>query len=261
MTDPPPSAPTPGTPFAPSALVPINVSRATINLYPVVNQTILPHKCAHVFHINKTALSSQSIDLRVQLDALGHQLNLSATVDGVINNWFRHFYNRWFNFGRLMILSFHNTRGNQVNDSTEVADPAVLLAVVNGPIGDCHKNVKFVRVQLLVNFIDLITVNNSGPTTLRIKYYIELPQSTCQMTNGHGNAYNLTTFHGTANLRTLTQQKIQAKILDHTLQDGPVKLQPASFGATSAQTDSLAIQDEIQSKILCLAYHTICQTL
>ena len=46
---------------------------------------------AHAFHINKTALSSQNIDLRVQLDALGHQLNLSATVDGVINDWLRYF--------------------------------------------------------------------------------------------------------------------------------------------------------------------------
>ena len=34
--------------------------------------------------------------------------------------------------------------------------------------------------------------------------------------------HNLTTFHGTADLRTLTSQDIQAEILDYTLQDGPV---------------------------------------
>jgi hypothetical protein len=242
--------------------VPITVGWATVNLYWVINQTLLPHKCAHTFHIDKTALSSQSIDLRIQLDAFGHQLNLSAMVDGVINNWVRHFYDRWFNFSRLIILSFHDTKGDQVNDSTEGGDPSVLLPMVDGAVGTCRKIVKFVCVQLSVDFIDLVTVNNTGPTTLRIKYYIELPQSTCQMMNGNGNAYNLTTFLGTAYLHTLTQQHIQAKILlDHTLQDGPVELQPASFGATSARTDSLAIQDKIQSKIICLAYQSICQTL
>jgi hypothetical protein len=81
------------------------------------------------------------------------------------------------------------------------------------------------------------------------------------MTNERGSAYNLTTFLGTANLHTLTLQQIQAGILDHTLQYGPVELQPASVGATNAQTDSLAIRDKIQGKIICLAYQSICQTL
>jgi hypothetical protein len=80
------------------------------------------------------------------------------------------------------------------------------------------------------------------------------------MTNG-GSKYTLTTFLGTANLRMLTPQQIQAEILNHTLQDRPVELLPASFGATSARTDPLAIQDEIQGKICCLAYQSICQTL
>ncbi len=67
MTNHQPSTPTPGTPYALHALVLINVGRSTVNLYPVINQTMLPHKRAHAFHINKTALSSQSINLCVQL--------------------------------------------------------------------------------------------------------------------------------------------------------------------------------------------------
>jgi hypothetical protein len=71
--------------------VPVSVGRATVNLYPVINQNMATHEHAHAFHINQTALSLQNIDLHVQLDALGHQLNLSATVKGVINNWLRYF--------------------------------------------------------------------------------------------------------------------------------------------------------------------------
>ena len=72
-------------PFVPHALVPVTVGRSTINLYPIIDSNMATHERAHAFHINKTALLSQYINLHVQLDALGHQLNLSATVEGVIN--------------------------------------------------------------------------------------------------------------------------------------------------------------------------------
>jgi hypothetical protein len=130
--------------FAPCAFLPVTVGCTAINLYPVINQGMPPHERAHAFHINVTALSSQSIDLRAQLDALGHQLNLSATVDGVIQDWLCHFYDRWSDFCRLSILSFHNTKGTQATDTTTAADTAILLPVVDGPITDCRKNVNFV---------------------------------------------------------------------------------------------------------------------
>jgi len=98
-------------PFAPRAFVPVTVGRTAVNLYPVIDQSMPPHERAHAFHINGTALSSQSFDLHAQLDALGHQLNLSVTVDGVIQDWLRHFYDRWSDFPCLSILSFHNTKG------------------------------------------------------------------------------------------------------------------------------------------------------
>jgi hypothetical protein len=162
-------------PFAPRAFVPDTVGRTAVNLYPVINQGMPPHKQVHAFHINVTALSSEGIDLRAQLNALGHQLNLSATVNGVIQDWLCHFYDRWSNFRRLSILSFHNTKGTQATDTMTAADTAILFPVVDGPITDCHKNVKFVRMQLSVNFVDLVTVANPGPTTLCSEYYIELP--------------------------------------------------------------------------------------
>ncbi len=82
MSDATPRAADSSRPFVLRALVPVTVGRSTINLYPVINGNMATHKQAHAFHINKTALSSQNIDLRIQLDALGHQLNLSATVEG-----------------------------------------------------------------------------------------------------------------------------------------------------------------------------------
>ena len=82
MTDPkPPSSQ--GTPFAPQALVPIHVGHTTVNLYDIIDPGIHVEDCAHAFQINKTTLASMPVDLQVQLDALGQQLNLATTVDGI----------------------------------------------------------------------------------------------------------------------------------------------------------------------------------
>ena len=82
----PPAPASLGTPFTPRQLVQVWVGPATIGLYPVVDPSMSPHERAHTFHINKTALAAQNNDIRLQLVALGTQLNLSATVDGTIND-------------------------------------------------------------------------------------------------------------------------------------------------------------------------------
>ncbi len=82
--------------FAPCALIPVSVGRFTINLYPVVDRTMSIQERAHAFQINKTALLSLALDLRVMLDALGAQLDLSASVEGMIKEWLRLFQDSWF---------------------------------------------------------------------------------------------------------------------------------------------------------------------
>ena len=49
---------------------------------------------------------------------------------------------------------------------TNMTDLSVLLAVVVSAVVNCRKNVKFSCIQLSVNFIDIITVADPGPTTL-----------------------------------------------------------------------------------------------
>ena len=155
-----------GSPFTPRMCVPVTIGCTVINLNPVINQGMPPHKQAHAFHINVTALSSQSVDLRAQLDALSHQLNLSVMADGVIQDWLSHFYNQWSDISHLSILSVHNTKGTQAFDTMTTTNTAILLPIVDGAVTYCRKNVKFVRVQLSISFLDLVTVANPGPTTL-----------------------------------------------------------------------------------------------
>ncbi len=72
-----------GSPFAPQALVPVAVGCTSVNLYSIIDPGMHVEERAHAFQINKTALASTPVNLRVQLDVLGQQLNLAATVDGV----------------------------------------------------------------------------------------------------------------------------------------------------------------------------------
>jgi hypothetical protein len=108
----------------------------------------------------------QALNLRVMLDALGAQLNLSASVEGMIKEWLWFFQDSWFDFSLLQILSFYNDTGGQVNNTMTVTNPAILLPLQDGPINDCHKAIKFVRVQLNLNYAALANVNPPGPTVL-----------------------------------------------------------------------------------------------
>ena len=65
-------APLAGLQFTPRTLVAVHVSSYTVNLYPVVEETIEVHERAHAFHVNKAKLALQFIPTRLQLDALGN---------------------------------------------------------------------------------------------------------------------------------------------------------------------------------------------
>jgi hypothetical protein len=253
----------PSAPFVPRALVPISIGRFTVYVYPCIKSTMQPHERAHAYHITLTALTLQNLDLQLQLDTLGHQLNLQAMVDGVVNDWLQFFNDHWYDFCHLTILSFHTITGNVNKDTTMAADSDVLLPVQAGNITNCcWQNIKFVRVQLSLDFATLINVvDPTGPTTLRTEYYLELPQTTRLLTKGVGNAYNLMTFHGPDNLHTLSPAKVKEQLLDKTLQGGPVVLMPASFGRTTARTSGTALRTKIDQKFLRLAFCTVCHTL
>jgi hypothetical protein len=159
-------------------------------------------------------------------------------------------------------LSFHNAKGDIMTTTTDATDPSVLLPVVNGVLANCRKkDVKFVCIQLTINYAPLVNVTPPGAMVLRTEYYIELPQTSVQVTDGAGNAYNLLTFHGPADLRTMSPAEVQAQILDVTFQDGPVDLQPSKFKLSSARTDSSEMCSDNEGRIVWLASAMVWHTM
>ena len=101
-----------------------------------------------------------------------------------------------------------------MDDTMTAANMTILLPVIYGILANrCQPNVKFVRVQITLDFCPLVSVNPPGLTTLRVEYYVELPQTSRAMLTGVGGGYNLVTYHGPNDLRTLTMRQVQDDIL------------------------------------------------
>ncbi len=246
--------------FTPLNLVDVHVGRTTVKLYPKIGPTMQIWERNHAYQINKTALTNLPTDLKLIIDAFGAQLNASSTTEGIISDFKRHFHDHWMSFQNLTILSFHDSAGAIINGTTSATDPQVLLPVQNGNLADCRsQGVRFARIQCVLDFASFVTaVPYPTSTILRVSYYMELPQESRAMTNGAGAVYNLLSFLGVDDLRTLTPPEVKATILDPCLQDGPVLLKASDFNLQIANTDSTDISANIEHKILKLAWHQIC---
>jgi hypothetical protein len=69
------------------------------------------------------------------------------------------------------------------------------------------------------------------------------------MVNGNNVTYNLTTWHGVANLTALTSKEVHVQILEPCLQDGLIALLPADFNLGDANINTTAIMESIHVKI------------
>jgi len=138
-------APVAGAQFTPRTLVAVCIGSYTVNLYPVVDETMEAHERTHAFHVSKAALALQTIPTQLQIDTLGNQLNLVATLDGVIHDWFRYYQDSWYNFKCLKVLRFHDIKGDIITNTTAPQGPTILLPVQDGNVVGCRKqNVKFI---------------------------------------------------------------------------------------------------------------------
>jgi hypothetical protein len=144
--------------FTPLDLIDVQVGGTSVKLYPTIGPAMQIWEHAHAYQINKTALTNLPTDLKLIIDAFGAQLNASSTTEGIISDFKRYFYDRLICFQNLMILSFHDSAGTIIDNTTSPADPQVLLPVQDGNLANCHsQGVRFVCVQCVLDFGSLVT--------------------------------------------------------------------------------------------------------
>ncbi len=207
---------------------------------------------------NKTALTSANLDQCTCILALAKQLDLMLTAKSSLADWEQKLTKNWANYGNLEIISWHNPNGSQINNTTDAADPSILYSVQGSAANQSRaSSMKIEQVHLTLNFSNLNTIQLAFNMVFCGKYYMQLPQSTVQLTNTIGNQYCLTTFTGAANLCTLSAEEVQHQILDITHQDSPFDLLAPAFNLSSCQMDSLSIYGELKTLVVLLASDTI----
>jgi hypothetical protein len=153
--------------FMPLELVDVHVGRTMVKLYPKIGPMMQIWEQAHAYQINKTTLTNLPTDLKLIINAFGAQLNASSTTEGIVSNFKRYFSDRWMSFDNLTILSFHNSAGNIVNDTTTPTNPQVLLPVQDGSLTNCRsQDVRFVWVQCVLDFASLVTATLYPTSTI-----------------------------------------------------------------------------------------------
>jgi hypothetical protein len=183
-------------------------------------------------------------------------LDLILTAESSLTDWERKLHRNWANFANLSILSWHGANGNIINNTTTAADASILLSAKDEAVNACHTpGVKFIRVQLALDYADLNRIDPAPNTVLRRECYIQLPQDTVNLNNAAGNAYRLTTF------RMLFIANVKLTILDTTHQDAPYDLLKPVFNLTSCRTNSTVIYGKLKSQVIRLASATIHQQL
>jgi hypothetical protein len=174
--------------LTPQDLIEIHFGSVTAKVYPKILPTMAVLECVHAFQVNKTALTNLQADLRLVFDAFSSQLNATSTANGIYSDWKHHFNKHWHAFNNLAILSFHNSAGNQINDTTLPSNPQVLLPIHEGNLANCpSQDIRFVRVKCTFDFTSRQhIVCNPTPLILHVSYYFKLPQSTHAIISGNG---------------------------------------------------------------------------
>jgi hypothetical protein len=243
--------------------VPVVIGKSTVHLYPDVHPLMHIAERAHAFHITTANLQTLRLPSDVYIDHLGMHLDSASTVAGLKHDFYQHFHDHWLDMTHLSVISFHNSAGAVQANAVTVADPSILKPVVDGPVNNCRPaDVRFVRLELSLDFRPLCTA--AGPndqTILRTNYYVELPQTTTAILDGHGHGRNLTTFHGAADLRTLSVDQLTADILAHVPQGGPILLGESQPFVNSATIDDTTAWESISRAILKLAVPTVERTI
>jgi hypothetical protein len=126
-------------------------------------------KKAFAYQHNSNALAGADLDQRARILTLADRLNLMLMAEAGLTDWERKLSKNWSNFQYLTILSWHDEKGARIAATTTPADSLVLLPVQDGVITDRRSaGVKFVRVQLELDFANLTIVAAANPAPTNV---------------------------------------------------------------------------------------------
>ena len=182
----------------------ICVARLDASLYPTLQHGWCIAERTYAFRVNNNLVKAIPINACLNIDIVSVQLNQAAFANGAKDEWICLFFQNWLTMAHLSIVSFHSS-GSVMNNAMTALDTKILLSVVAGDIPTCRPPVvRFICLQFELGCMILSAVLRSP--ILKVVYYLELPQTSVDVTYGHVTDHSLVTCHGAANLRTLSDE-------------------------------------------------------
>ena len=165
----------------------------------------------------------------------------------------------------------YDETGQVVADTTTTADPQILKATGDAATSTAAANrraanIKYVTIETNIDFTQ-ITEDNSS--MFRVSTVIELPVTSAQINDDIAGIITVVTYHGKADLRTLSAVEFEDQILNVRDQKGATALVAPAFGAGVATLDTETKVDELHKPVVgscrgCLQnniFKTICPNI
>ena len=150
------------------------------------------------------------------------------------------------------MISFHDESGQVVANTTTSADPQILKATGDAAtptaLADRHDvNIKYVTVEVNIDFTQITEDNLSR---FRVSTVVELPMTSRQIVDDVAGVVNIMTYHGQADIRTMSPEDFEDKILNVTGQKGAATLVALSFGVGVATLDTETKADKLHELVV-----------
>ena len=189
------------------------------------------------------SINSPKVNAQDKLHATGYHLNISTQTASKHSLWSRGIDSHWTDPANFTIRGFYGSNGSRINNATTAADPQVLL-----PIDETtHRavaqrrpsDVRWALIQCRLVYASLDPECPPPESNYDYEFYVDLPQSTKQTLNSQGNASDVTTYWGSADLRAMSKAVFKADILHQPpTQRQPYELLAPVPPSTTARHDN-----------------------
>ena len=215
---------------------------------------------ADVFHqiVSILETNKSKLDFGSMITCLCEHVNLSLLSLSTCAEWLKSIDDQWCDPSNFNIKSWHGSDGQAIANTSVVGDINILK-----PLGDDVtplavnarrlNDIAFANVSVTFDFGRLVPVDKR-PCVFPVEFYIELPQATVQIRNGHNVVGPITSFVGPSDICTLTPAVFKTTILDPCRQTKLISLNPPAFNQAKADIDRTDLFEQTQEAVLGLSW-------
>ena len=168
--------------FNEKKLVPYNIGKETIMIYPSLGADMSLAEKAHAFNINKNALENIHLPTKIYLRQLGDILGCGPVVSFHAAKFREVAYEQLKSGLQASATTYHKANGHIIQDTTDVGNDNKLKPFIDG-LKDLQKlradGICFARLHCILNFSSL---DPEHKTNYRFSYFHVLPVSAKEVT-------------------------------------------------------------------------------